>query len=123
MKGACESICQKGGKNVSSEISLLKNTIPTFDSDMRSHLREEEESIPSLMRSHFTEVEESKIVDEILKAGGLTLTKSFLPAILLAMQLWMTPESYDDFCKSLPLPIKHLTFKARCVFAVFLVFR
>jgi hypothetical protein len=111
MKVACESICQKGGQNCTSEIFLLKNTIPTFVSDMRSHLQEEEESIPSLMRRHFTEEEERKIVDKILKAGGLALTKTFLPAILLSLQLWMTPESYDSFCKSLPLPIKHLTFK------------
>ncbi|KAL3771211.1 hypothetical protein ACHAWU_010298 [Discostella pseudostelligera] len=111
MKMACESICRNGGKNCTADISLLKNTIPTFVRDMRSHLQEEEESIPALMRSHFTEEEENKTVDKILKAGGLALTKTFLPAILLSMQLWMTPESYDEFCKSLPMPIKHLTFK------------
>lgn len=113
MKMACESICRNGGKNCTADISLLKNTIPTFVRDMRSHLQEEEESIPALMRSHFTEEEENKTVDKILKAGGLALTKTFLPAILLSMQLWMTPESYDEFCKSLPMPIKHLTFKVR----------
>jgi hypothetical protein len=80
---------------------------------MRSHLQEEEESIPALIRSNFTEEEESNTVDKILKAGGLALTKTFFPAILLSMQLWMTPESYDEFCKSLPMPIKHLTFKVR----------
>jgi hemerythrin superfamily protein len=113
MKKACETICEKGGKNCVSEISLLKNMIPNFVSDMRSHLHEEEESIPALMRDNFTEDEEKKIVDKILKAGGLALTKTFLPAILLSMQLWMTSDSYDDFCNSLPLPIKHLTFKVR----------
>ena len=113
MKKACETICEKGGKNCVSEISLLKNMIPNFVSDMRSHLHEEEESIPARMRDNFTEDEEKKIVDKILKAGGLALTKTFLPAILLSMQLWMTSDSYDEFCNSLPLPIKHLTFKVR----------
>ncbi len=85
MKGAYESIFQKGGQICTSEIPLLNNTIPNFINDMRSHLQEEEKSIPSLVRSHFTQEEESKIVATILKADGLALTKTFLPAILLPM--------------------------------------
>jgi len=109
-KVACESICQKGGKNCTSEISLLKNTIPAFVIDMRSHLQEEEKAIPNLLRENFTQEEESMIVNKIAEAGGLTLLKTMFPAICDSMKLWVTPEFFDEFCKTLPEPVMRLAF-------------
>lgn len=111
MKDACEIICKKGGKGCGKEIAILKNTIPTFEKDMRDHLREEEQTIPSLLRANFTQEEEGEIVEKILASGGLTMTKKFLPPVLLAMQEWGRPEFYDEFCASMPPPIRHLAFK------------
>lgn len=120
MKGACEAICQKGGVDCTTEISLLKNTIPTFETDMRSHLQDEEEMIPKLLRENFTQEEESMIVNEIAEAGGLTLLKTMFPAICASMKLWVTPEFFDEFCKSLPEPVMQLAFTV-CVTRYYMI--
>mmetsp|Transcript_27729 Transcript_27729/g.59228 ORF Transcript_27729/g.59228 Transcript_27729/m.59228 type:complete len:159 (-) Transcript_27729:246-722(-) len=111
MKETCETIYQKGGKDCSKEVALLKNKIPTFEEGMRAHLKEEEETLPEILRNNFTQKEEIEIVEKILQAGGLALAKKFLPAILLAISEWATSEYYEDFCASIPPPIKHLAFK------------
>lgn len=120
MKGACEAICQKGGVDCTTEISLLKNTIPTFETDMRSHLQGEEELIPKLLRENFTQEEESMIVNKIAEAGGLTLLKTMFPAICASMKLWVTPEFFDEFCKSLPEPVMQLAFTV-CVTRYYMI--
>lgn len=111
MKDACTTICQKGGKECNKEIALLKNMVPIFEKDMCAHLKEEEETIPGLLRDNFTQEEEGAIVEQILQAGGLEMAKKFLPAVLSAMQEWATSGFYDEFCASMPPPIKHLVFK------------
>lgn len=110
MKKACEAISQKKGKDCSEEIALLKSMSPTFETDMRAHLKEEEESLPGLIRDNATQEEEGAIVDKIIQGGGLAMAKKFLPAIILAMQDWATPEYYEVFCGKIPPPIRHLAF-------------
>mmetsp|Transcript_1047 Transcript_1047/g.1822 ORF Transcript_1047/g.1822 Transcript_1047/m.1822 type:complete len:317 (-) Transcript_1047:150-1100(-) len=111
MKVACETICKKGGKGCEKEIALLKTRIPTFEKDMREHLKEEESTVPKLLRDNFTQEEEEATVEKILQAGGLVMAKKFLPSVLTAMQKWAKDEFYEDFCGAMPPPIKHLTFK------------
>jgi hypothetical protein len=43
MKEACEAICQRRGRDCVVEIATLKRGVPAFVSNMRAHLREEEE--------------------------------------------------------------------------------
>lgn len=111
MLKACETICKKGGKGCEKEIALMKEKAVSFVKDMNAHLKEEEETIPSLLRDNFTQEEEGAIVEKIIQAGGLPMTKKFLPAVLVAMQEWATPEFYDNFKKSIPPPILHLVSK------------
>ena len=113
MKVACEAICQRRGRDCVGEIALLKGSVPPFVSNMRAHLREEEETIPVLLRENFTREEEGEIVGRIAQAGGLTLTQKFLPAILLAMREWATPDAYEELCASLPPPVSQLVFEVR----------
>ena len=113
MREACEAICQRTGRDCVGEIAMLKGRIPAFVSDMRAHLREEEETIPVLLRANFTREEEGEIVGRIAQAGGLALTQKFLPAILVAMREWATPDAYEELCASLPPPISHLVFEVR----------
>jgi hemerythrin-like domain-containing protein len=108
LKETCEVILTKKGINCDDEVKLLQETTPKFCSDMVEHLKEEEEIIPQLLRDNFTKEEESNIVDKIVKSGGLSLARNFLPMILEAMEDWATPEFYDDFMKSLPPPIRML---------------
>ena len=113
MKVACEAICQRRGRDCVVEIATLKGSVPAFVSNMRAHLREEEETIPVLLRDNFTREEEGEIVGRIAQAGGLTLTQKFLPAILLAMREWATPDAYEELCASLPPPVSQLVFEVR----------
>lgn len=111
MKNACQKILNKKGKGCVEEVKLLKEKIPSFETDMRAHLKEEEETIPDLLRKNYTQEEEQEIVQKILQQGGLALTKKFLPAVLMAMQEWATKDFYDQFVQSMPPPIRHLVFK------------
>ena len=113
MKEACEAICQRRGRDCVGEIALLKGRVPPFVSNMRAHLREEEETIPVLLRENFTREEEGEILGRIGQAGGLTLARKFLPAILLATREWATPDAYEELCSSLPPPVSQLVFEVR----------
>ena len=113
MKEACEAICQRRGRDCVVEIATLKRGVPAFVSNMRAHLREEEETIPALLRENFTREEEGEILGRIAQAGGLALTQKFLPAILLAMREWATPDAYEELCASLPPPVSQLVFEVR----------
>ena len=83
MLKACETICKKGGKGCEKEIALMKEKADPFVKDMNAHLKEEEETISSLLRDNFTQEEEGAIVEKIIQAGGLLMTKTFLPGELL----------------------------------------
>lgn len=111
VKDACQKILNKRGKGCAEEVKLLKEKIPTFETDMRAHLKEEEETVPDLVRNNYTQAEEGVIVEKIIQAGGLAMTKKFLPAILMALQEWATKGFYDQFVQSIPPPIRHLLFK------------
>lgn len=108
MKETCEVILTKKGISCDNEVKILQETTPKFCSDMLEHMKEEEEIIPKILRDKFTKEEESKIVNKIVKSGGLGMARKFLPLILEAMEVWATPEFYDDFMKSLPPPIRML---------------
>lgn len=109
----CETILKRGGKGCGKEIADLKSKIPAFEKDMRAHLKEEEETFPGLLREHFTEEEMDAKIEEMLKEGGVTLMKKFLPAVLAAMQEWCTDEYVNNFLKTLPPPVKYLALKVR----------
>eukprot|EP00563_Minutocellus_polymorphus_P018128 CAMPEP_0197726070 /NCGR_PEP_ID=MMETSP1434-20131217/13382_1 /TAXON_ID=265543 /ORGANISM="Minutocellus polymorphus, Strain CCMP3303" /LENGTH=300 /DNA_ID=CAMNT_0043311883 /DNA_START=31 /DNA_END=933 /DNA_ORIENTATION=+ len=111
IKEVCEKILNKKGKDCAEEIASLKDKVPTFNTDMRQHLKEEEQTIPAILRENFTQEEEGVIIEKILQAGGLSMTKVFLPAVVLAMQEWASKGFYDQFLESMPPPIKHLLFK------------
>lgn len=111
IKETCEEILSKKGKDCAKEIASLKEKIPAFNTDMRQHLKEEEQTFPTILRENFTQEEEGATTEKILQAGGLTLAKVFLPAVVLAMQEWATKEFYDQFIATIPPPIKHLLFK------------
>lgn len=111
IKDVCEKILNKKGSDCAEEITSLKEKIPAFNTDMRQHLKEEEQTIPAILRENFTQEEEGKIVEKILQAGGLTMAKVFLPAVVLAIQEWATKDFYEQFLASMPPPIKHLLFK------------
>lgn len=112
MKGACESICQKGGVNCSSDIYVLKHTIPPFEKVLRSHFKKEEEVIPPLLRANFTNEETFPINKTILDKGGLVQLKTNIPLILSTMKVWVTPEFDAEFCKNnLPDPDMQLANK------------
>lgn len=53
--------------------ALLKKNVPEFETEMRAHLKEEEETIPQALRDNFTEVENDKTVEKILQGGGFAL--------------------------------------------------
>jgi hemerythrin superfamily protein len=111
IKDACNEILQKEGNGCKDQVALLKKNVPEFETEMRAHLKEEEETIPQALRDNFTEEENDKTVEKILQGGGFALMKKFLPAVILSTQDWATPEFYEDFIGSIPLPIKHLAIK------------
>ncbi len=92
LKGASERIVAADGV-APADVAFLKAKTPPFLAEMRAHLREEEEHIPSLLRQHFTEQEEKVIVQRILKAGGLELARLGLPPIMAAASV----RSADSF--------------------------
>jgi len=107
IKGHCETILKKDddGYDCASEIAGLKKSVPDFVSNMRAHLKEEEEVVPTLLRTHFTHQEEEEVVQKILQKGGMDEVRAFLPSILLAMKEWAAPEFYNDFVGSMPPPV------------------
>lgn len=105
IKSTCEKILENKGVGCSSEIADLKKAVPAFVTDMRLHLREEEECIPDLLRTNFTQKEEEEIVQQILQKGGMDEVRCFLPSILLAMKEWAAPEFYSGFVGSMPPPV------------------
>ncbi|KAL9181720.1 hypothetical protein ACHAXT_012063 [Thalassiosira profunda] len=110
MKKACEAIVARKGNGCAKEIAVLKKAAPGFEKDMRAHLKEEEETFPKILREHFTQEEEGAIVEKILQGGGLAMARTFLPAVIAAMQEWASKEFYDEFVASMPPPIRHLAF-------------
>ena len=88
IKLCCAEIIKKKGKGCSANVAILKEKVPKFEVDMKAHLKEEEEVVPALLRDNFTREEEKVIIDQIIQAGGLTMAKKFMPAVLLAGQEW-----------------------------------
>ena len=111
MKEACETVIFKKGKDCANEVSILKHTVPTFVSDMRIHLAEEETNMPEILRENFTSEEEKVIVQKIIQGGGLEMAKVFLPAVILAVEEWGSPQFNKEFMASIPPPIRHLVTK------------
>ncbi|KAL7543032.1 hypothetical protein ACHAWF_007311, partial [Thalassiosira exigua] len=111
MKKACQTIVAKKGKGCADEIKLMKEKVPAFEKEMRAHLQEEEEIVPALLRDNFTQDEEGVVVERIIAAGGLTMARKFMPAVLEAMREWAKPGFYDAVVGSMPPPIRHLEFK------------
>lgn len=93
---------------VPGAITQLKEKIPVFVQNMSEHLQEEETSFPPILRQCFTREEEQEIVNVILKEGGLTQARLFLPSIILAMKEWASEEFQAAFNSAIPPPIAHL---------------
>ena len=104
----CKNVIGKQGKDCQDEIAKLQEKVPTFETEMNAHLKEEEEMIPQLLRDNFTQKEEAPVIEKILQREGLHGCRIFVPAIIAAMKDWATADFVEEFLGSMPGPIRGL---------------
>lgn len=109
-KASCETIIKEGGRGDATKeaIKNIQAKFTPFKESMFAHLKEEETITPPILREHFTEEDNNRVVQQIIKRGGLNEARHFLPSIVLAVREWGGAGLQAGFQGELPGPISHL---------------
>lgn len=78
--------------------SILITRLTLLSNLLTAHMDEEEAFFPPVICRHFSEKEEEKVLEQMSSASAAHLE---IPMVLLAMDVWGTPEIREDFLKKL----------------------
>merc|ERR1712196_220568 len=69
---------------------------------------DEETLVSNLMYQHFSQAEIDGVVQQIVRAGGITEGRRLFPAVVTAMKKWAPAHVQDKFMSTVPSPVQYL---------------